>query len=523
MIPSAERGQLLQLVLMLLAAALTAAVFQAVRGVALLRIEARAGAALQAAVWDRLLALPLPFFRGYSAGELAARAMGVEEMRRAISGGAVSALLTGVFSLANLGLLFAFDARLGAVAAALVGVALALCLAFGWAQMRGQRAILHLRSRTSGLVLQLLRGISKLRIAGAETQAFGEWARLFGEQRQRQFRARTLASVLAVFYSAYPTLCSLALFAAAAPRMGGDAPLRTGSFLGFLAAFHLCLGGALSACGALIGVLSAVPLYEQLKPILQTEPEGRRGSSDPGALSGALEFRQVTFRYPGAATDALRDLSFRVSPGEFVAFVGPSGSGKSTILRLLLGFEAPASGAVLFDGQELAGLDVQAVRAQIGGVLQSGRVTSDSLFSNIVGGGRASQDDAWEAARLAGLEEDIRRMPMGMHTVVNDGGGTLSGGQRQRLLIARALFNRAPIMVLDEATSALDNRTQATVAESLEGCRATRVVVAHRLSTVRDADRVYVVDGGRIVESGSPSELMAREGVFFRMAQRQLV
>ncbi|MEW5929403.1 MAG: NHLP bacteriocin export ABC transporter permease/ATPase subunit [Gemmatimonadota bacterium] len=520
-IPDAERGQLLQLTLVLLVSSLATTGFAAVRGTALLRIEARVGATLQAAVWDRLLALSLPFFRGYAAGDLAVRAMGIEEIRRTLSGTVVTSLLGGAFSLANFALLFYYDPLLAAVAAAMVAAALAAYVGVGWLQLRRQRAVLRLHSRTSGTVLQLLNGIAKLRMAGAEVHAFGLWARLFGQQRREQLRARALGNWLALFTAVCPVVCTLVLFALG-PRPGSGAAMGTGEFLGFMAAFNLGLAGALSCGTALVGALAAVPLYEHARPILHTLPEVHAGKHDPGELSGAVELQHVTFRYSADGPATLHDVSLRVRPGEFVAFVGPSGSGKSTLLRLLLGFEAPEAGAVAFDEQDLAGLDVQAVRRQLGTVLQDGTLLSGSIFDNIVGSAAASHDDAMEAARLAGMEEDVRQMPMGLHTVVSDGGRTLSGGQRQRLMIARALLRRPRILLLDEATSALDNRTQAVVAESLARLKATRIVVAHRLSTVMGADRIYVVDGGRIVESGTPAELLERRGLFHRMAQRQL-
>lgn len=520
-IPGAERGQLLQLTLVLLVAALAGTGFAAVRGTALLRVEARVGATLQAAVWDRLLALPLPFFRGYSAGDLAVRAMGIEEIRRALSGAVVTALLGGAFSLANLALLFYYDTVLAALAAAMVAAALAAYVGVGWLQLRHQRSVLKLHARTSGTVLQLLSGISKLRMAGAEVHAFGLWARLFSEQRREQLRTRALGNWLGLFNAVCPAVCTLALFAMSTRAAAGE-PLGTGAFLGFMAAFNVCLAGALASGTALIGALAAVPLYEQARPILHACPETDAGKHDPGELSGAVELQHVTFRYAADGPAVLRDVSLRVRPGEFVAFVGPSGSGKSTLLRLLLGFEAPEAGSVSYDEHDLSGLDVQTVRRQVGTVLQDGVLLSGSIFDNIAGSAAASHDEAMEAARLAGLDGDVRQIPMGLHTFVGDGGKTLSGGQRQRLMIARALLNRPRILLLDEATSALDNRTQAVVAESLARLKATRIVVAHRLSTVMGADRIYVVDGGRIVETGTPQELLERRGLFHEMARRQL-
>ncbi|HMQ35496.1 MAG TPA: ATP-binding cassette domain-containing protein, partial [Chloroflexaceae bacterium] len=187
------------------------------------------------------------------------------------------------------------------------------------------------------------------------------------------------------------------------------------------------------------------------------------------------------------------------------------------------GFERPTAGAGTSDGRDLASLDLRAVRRQLGVVLQSSGLMTDDLFRNIVGAAPLPVEAAWEAARLVGLEEEIRRLPMGMYTVVSEGGRTFSGGQRQRILLARALARRPRILLLDEATSALDNLAQATVAESLARLAVTRVVIAHRLSTIRAADRIVVLDGGRIVQSGTYAELIARDGPFARLARRQLV
>lgn len=535
-IPGAQRGQLAQLTLGLVVCALAVAAFETVRGVAVLRIEGRVGPGLQAAVWDRLLTLPLPFFRQYTAGDLATRAMGVEEMRSIASGTVITILLSGVLSLANIALLFYYDFRLAWIGIALIGVGLAVSWALSYLQIRQQRLILPLRSRIAGVVHQLLMGISKLKAAGAEVYGFGLWAHLFSKQRRLQFRARTLRNAQIVVSAMFPLLATLVLFHAVAgqsaisdadtfagERRPLDAMMRTGDFLAFIAAFNLALTAMLSSSTALVGALAIVPLYEQLKPILDAAPEVHTGKRDPGELSGAIELQHVTFRYQPDVPPALHDVSIRVRPGEFVALVGPSGSGKSTILRLLLGFELPEAGSVAYDEQDLRGLDPEAVRQQIGVVTQDGRLMPGDIFTNIVGSSAVGIEAAWEAARMAGLDEDIRRTPMGMHTVVSDGGGTFSGGQRQRLMIARALLHRPRIVFFDEATSALDNRMQDIVSRSLLQLKATRIVVAHRLSTIRNADRVYVIQAGRLVEAGTFEDLLAGGGEFGQIARRQLV
>ncbi|WP_353265419.1 NHLP bacteriocin export ABC transporter permease/ATPase subunit [Gemmatimonas sp.] len=521
-IPGAQRDQLVQLTVVLIACALATALFNATRSVALLRVEGRMGTTVQAAIWDRLLALPMSFFRPYTAGDLAVRAMGIDSIRQVVSGATVSALLGGVFSLVNFGLMFWYSSVMAWKATLLIVVAVAIASTGSLLQLRHQRVAVGIHAKVSGVVLQLLMGVAKLRVAGAETRAFSRWATRFADQRQRQFRAERVGNVVQAVQGSFPIVASLVLFWAALPLLASGNVLPTGNFLAFLSAYGSAQGALLGTCTALLSTLSTVPLYEQARPILTTEPEVDEAKGDPGLLTGEIALDHVYFRYSVDGPPTLRDLSLRVKPGEFVALVGPSGSGKSTILRLLLGFEQPESGVVSYDGQDLAGLDVQAVRRQIGVVLQNGQLMSGDIFTNIAGSARVTIDEAWEASRMAGFDEDVNAMPMGMHTVISEGAATLSGGQRQRLMIARAIVQRPRILFFDEATSALDNRTQAIVSASLDRLRATRVVVAHRLSTVVNADRIVVVERGQVVQQGRYDELLAQPGPFAELARRQL-
>ena len=520
-IPEADRGLLVQLVAALVASALGSAAFHATRGFAMLRLESRMDVTVQAAVWDRLLKLPTGFFRRFTAGELASRAGAISAIRQLLSGATVTSILGAVFSVFYVGLMFYYSATLTWWALGVTAVALAATLAAAWLQLRHQREVSEVQSRLQGRVLQFLTGLTKLRVAGAEAKAFAHWARDFGRQRALQVRARRSADGLATFNAAFPVLSSLVLFAVMVS--GEEGPLLpVGAFVAFHAAFAAFTAAVLSLSSAFTSVLLAVPLYEQAEPILGALPEVDATKADPGELAGRIGVEHVTFRYAPDGPPTLQDVTVRAEPGEFVALVGPSGSGKSTVLRLLLGFETPEAGAVLYDDKDLAEVDVAAVRRQLGVVLQSGGLMQGDVFRNIVGSSGATHDDAWEAARMAGLDRDLRAMPMGMHTVVSEGGSTLSGGQRQRLLIARAVVGRPRLLFFDEATSALDNHTQATVSRSLEALEATRVVVAHRLSTIQNADRIYVLERGRVVQEGTYDELLARPGLFAELAARQL-
>jgi NHLM bacteriocin system ABC transporter ATP-binding protein len=521
-IPGAQQSQLLQMTLILVVCAFSAAMFEITRSVALLRIEGRMGNAVQCAVWDRLLGLPMSFFRPYTAGELAVRAMGIDGIRQVVSGSTVAAVVAGITSLGNFALLFHYSARLAAWATLLIAIALGVTGIGAYLQLTHQREVAALQSKTSGVVLQLLSSIAKLRVASAEAHAFASWARKFSEQRRLQFRVRSVGNWVAAFNAGFPTAAYMLVFWAALVPLTETHTMRTGDFLAFVSAFAISLAGTVAASNALLAMLLAIPLYEQARPILVTRPEVDGAKEAPGELAGDIDIQHATFRYEADGPLVLRDLTVHVKPGEFVAFVGPSGSGKSTILRLLLGFESLEAGSIYYDGRELGGLDVRAVRRQIGVVLQSGRLMTGDIYTNIVGSAPLPMEAAWEAARMAGFADDIRQMPMGMHTVISEGGSTLSGGQRQRLMIARAIVKRPRILLFDEATSALDNRTQGIVSASLERLHATRIVIAHRLSTIMHADRICVVQRGELVESGSYTDLIHRDGLFAELAARQL-
>jgi ATP-binding cassette subfamily C protein len=520
-IPEASRSQLVQIVSLLLSLTVASFLLQFVRAMAVLRAETRIDEAVQAGVWDHLLRLPARFFRDFTAGDLALRAGGIGPMRQAISGALTGALLTGIFAVWYAGLMFYYDTRMAAWAsAALFAIA---CGSVGLAalQLRHQRRAAVVQTRLSGLVLQLITGLSKLRVAGAEIRAFSRWAHGFAEQRRSYVAARRAGNTLAAVQAAAPVLLLALIYRTMIGAEG--ASLTTGEFLAFQTAL-LSLSGATTSITAVFAAgAQALPFFEQVKPILHCRPESDARRADPGELTGDVEIRHVSFAYSEQTPPVLDDVSMHIRAGAFVALVGPSGSGKSSILRLLLGFETAQSGSIYFDGQDIAGLDLHALRRQFGVVLQEAGILAGDLFTNIVGASDATMDDAWEAARIAGLADDIRAMPMGMHTAVDQNGTTISGGQRQRLMIARAIVTRPRILLLDEATSALDNVTQQQVNGGLSALQATRIVVAHRLTTVMNADRIYVFDGGRIVEQGEFHSLIQQRGLFHRLVERQLV
>jgi NHLM bacteriocin system ABC transporter ATP-binding protein len=519
-IPTGNQRQLLLAVAALTIAGLATAALQVARGVAQVRAEGRADVALQAALWDRLLKLPAPFFRGYTAGDLASRAMGLTNLRQILTGTVSTSVLTGVFSLFSFILLFVYNAGLALMAVAIVALGMGLTLALIGRQLGTLRALNRVENRLAGITLQFLTGMAKIRVAGAEPRAFADWAENQAEQSRLSTRAQLVSIRINVILSALPLAATMVIFWAFSVFGSG---MQTGTFIAFTTAFAQGLVAMLGLGMAASTLAQTIPLYESARPILEALPEVTGERVHPGALKGDIELTGVNFRYVAEGPLVLEDLSIRARQGQFVALVGPSGSGKSTIMRLLLGFESPESGSIHYDGRNLATLDLQAVRRQLGVVMQSSRVFPGSVLQNIVGTSTLTLDDAWEAAGLAGLDEDIRAMPMGMQTFIVEGGSTLSGGQRQRLLIARAIVQRPRILLFDEATSALDNQTQAIVSRALGALRATRIVIAHRLSTIMHADRIDVLLEGRIVQSGVYEELLAQPGPFQELARRQVL
>ncbi|MFW5993165.1 MAG: NHLP bacteriocin export ABC transporter permease/ATPase subunit [Desulfohalobiaceae bacterium] len=520
-IPDANQTQLLYVGAILVSAAISGGLFEAVKAVSTVRLSSKVERRIQSGVMDRLLALPTPFFRRFTAGDLADRTLSINAMREILSGVTLQSIMGGIFSSFSLALLFYYSWKLALVALGITLIAGGLMFWIGVLQVRYQRTIQRLQGKLQGMVLQFISGISKLRVSGTEDRAFSAWAETFSPMRKSTFKAAKAQNHLDAFTSSLRALSLLVIFGWIAFTSLLE-QMSVGDIVAFNSAFAQFQMAMNKLAMTAVSSLQVVPMYERAKPILDAEPEVSLDKAGPGELTGHIEVNNANFRYDPDGPLILKDVSLEVQPGEFAAVVGGSGSGKSTLLRLLLGFEAPESGGVYYDSQDLDSLDVVAVRRQLGVVMQNSQLMSGDIFSNIVGSSNLSQEQAWEAARMAGLEEDIQNMPMGMHTMITPGGGTLSGGQRQRLLIARAIVHKPRILYFDEATSALDNKTQKTVSQSLEHLNSTRIVIAHRLSTIQNADKIFVLDRGRLVQQGDYQELVAQPGLFSELARRQI-
>jgi NHLM bacteriocin system ABC transporter ATP-binding protein len=525
-IPSAQPRLLVQMGLALLVVSITMALFSLVRSLMVLRIQDKMDMTIQAAVWDRVLRMPASFTRRYSVANLEGRVRACQKIIRILSARTVASIFAGAFSALNFLVLFWFNATLALLALGLVALAAG---AVTWFRRRSVKIAINAPDsplKLSTLVLQLIQGVGKLRAAGAEGRAFALWAREHALGEVPTVGQATLRVGERVLFRALDHTAVLVLFAAAGYMISGSASgggrehLSAGEFVGFFAAFGGVFHGVLSLCETLIDVVAVSGAYFKAKPILDTMPLAEQGKVRPGPLSGKLEVNKVGFAYFGGPP-VLQEVSLSARPGDFVAIVGPSGCGKSTLLRLMLGFEQPKNGAISFDDQDLAELHLRQLRRQFGVVLQDTRLLSGDILSNIVGDSGASLDAAWAAAEAAAVADELRALPMGMYTVIGDGPSTLSAGQRQRILLARALVRQPAVLFLDEATSMLDGKAQARVMASLKRLRVTRVVVAHHLATLKDADQIIVLDAGRVAERGTYQELMALKGRFHAMANDQ--
>jgi ATP-binding cassette subfamily B protein len=527
-LPDRDLGLLIQIAGILIAAGLTRVALEWTQSRSLLLPQQQGAARSQLASIQRMLALPIGFFRTYSIGDLQLRFGALDRLREEIQslldGGLLKVVLSSIYAL----FLLKISVKLTLLAFVIALMLLIPTAILGIQSRPLQRRQEEINGQAQSRNLELISSVSKLRLAGAETRAAHWWAEQFRRTVVLEQALDAKEAIGKLLGSIIPNLGNLLLYvvitkllaeAAAMPNL--SAP-NAGQLLGFFSAFGTFIGAMASFAELLVGAFDVPVIYEFAQPILKASPEVSDALLDVPVLQGGLEFDRVSYRYEPDLPLVLDTVSFNARPGKFLAIVGPSGSGKSTIVRLMLAFDKPENGVIRYDGQSLNGLRPDSLRRQIGTVMQSNALFSGSLFEAIAGGQVISIEQAWEAAEQAGLADDIQQMPMGMQTVIPEGGGTLSGGQRQRVAIARAIVRRPRLLIFDEATSALDNRTQAVVSQSLEKLSITRVVIAHRLSTIRHADQIVVLQAGQVRQQGGFDNLLAEDGLFARMMERQI-
>ena len=483
------------------------------------RISTKLSISVQAASMIRVLSLPAGFFKKYSSGELSEYLKYMNGLCSTMVDVMLSTGITGVFSLVYLAQIFHY-ARSLVIPSLLVTVAtVVIGMISSMMQMNINRERMTLSAKEKGLSLSLINGIQKIRLSGAENRAFAKWADIYAQEAALTYHQPLFIRLNSVITTAISLCGTILMYYVAVQNR-----VSVADYYSFNTAYAYISSAFSSMASVALAVASIKPSLDIIMPLLEAEPEQQEGRETVTSISGSIELSHVTFQYTPDGPKILDDLSLNIPARQYVAIVGRTGCGKSTLIRLLLGFEESNKGAIYFDRKDTRHLDMRSVRKLIGTVMQDGRLFGGSIYENItISAPTLTLQEAWDAAEVAGMAEDIRRMPMGMNTMIQDGGGGISGGQRQRLMIARAVAPKPKVLFLDEATSALDNITQKQVAEALDKMRCTRIVIAHRLSTIKNCDRILVLDAGRIVEDGTYDELMEKKGFFAELVERQQV
>ena len=514
---SGRSDALIAIAICTLCISLSARLISSINGLMQNRLLTKTSLGVQAAMMMRLMSLPAGFFRKYSPGELKTRSLAVNQFCGLLLGIVMNTGLTALCSLLYIGQIFRFAPALALPALGMVLLTVALSLLTLLARIRINRQQLDLSAKESGMSYSLITGVQKIKLAGAEHRVFAKWLGLYAQGAALNYNPPLFLKLSGVFTLAIGLLSTI-LFYYLAIKNG----MEPSTYYAFTVSYGLLIGAFNSLSGMVQSAAQLKPILEMAEPFLKAEPETAENKEQVTKISGAVELSHVSFRYEEDGPYVLDDLSLKIHPGEYVALVGRTGCGKSTLLRLLLGFEKPEKGAIYFDGKDLEGLDLPSLRRKIGTVTQDAGLFQGDIYSNIViTAPELSLDEAWEAAETAGIAEDIRSMPMGMHTMIGEGQGGISGGQRQRIMIARAIAPKPKLLMFDEATSALDNKTQRQVSQALDAMGCTRLVIAHRLSTIRHCDRILVLEGGKIVEDGSYEALMQQGGFFAELVARQ--
>ena len=481
------------------------------------RLQIKTSLAVEAAVMMRIMNLPANFFRNYSSGELSSRYSAVTQLSELLLSNVFSTGLSAILSLLYITQIFHYAPALVVPALLIILASILVSVLSSLTQIRISRQIMEKGAKENGLSFALISGVQKIKLAGAEKRAFAKWGRAFAEVSELSYNPPILIRANSAITTAVSLAGTIVLY-----YLAVTTSVSPSEYIAFNTAFGAVTGAFAALTGVALSVARIKPILEMAEPILQTEPESAENKSMVTRLSGNIELSNVYFRYNQNMPYVVNGMSLKIRAGEYIALVGTTGCGKSTLVRLLLGFETPEKGAIYYDGKDISGLDLRSLRRRIGTVTQDGSLFQGDIYSNIViSAPHLTLGDAWEAAEIAGIADDIRAMPMGMQTLISEGQGGISGGQKQRLMIARAVAPKPKILIFDEATSALDNRTQKKVSEALDALKCTRIVIAHRLSTIKNCDRILVLDKGEIQEDGTYDELIAKNGFFAELVERQ--
>ena len=514
---SGEMNMLYALTFFMISASVGRLLFSTVCNMITQAVQTKQSVAIEAAVMMRVLSLPASFFRQFSAGELYSRTQSITELYKQLASMILSTGVTSVFSLVYIVQIFHYTPALVVPAMAITIITFVFSVVSTLLNTEVARSSMQLAAKENGMNYAMITGIQKIKLAGAEKRAFARWGRLYSKEAEFLYNPPMIIKMNSVISAAIGLIGTVVMYSAAI-----SSGVTYDNYVAFTASFGYISGAFMEISSIALVIAGIRPTLEMVKPILEQEPEATGGKQIVTRLGGNIEMNHVCFRYSDTMPDILDDLSIKIRAGEYVAVVGETGCGKSTLVRILLGFEKPRKGAVFYDGKDINSLDLRSLRRHIGVVMQNGKLLMGSIFENItISAPWLGLDAAWEAAEAAGIAQDIREMPMGMQTMISEGQGGISGGQKQRLLIARAIAPKPNVLIFDEATSALDNITQKKVTEALDSYRCTRIVIAHRLSTIQACDRILVLRQGKIAEDGTYEELIAQNGFFAELVERQ--
>ena len=501
----------------MICATISRLMIESVKNLFMARIRTKMNVTVEAATMARVMSLPAAFFKNHSSGELFSRTQNMNSLCSMLVDAVFTSGLTSLFSLIYITQIFDFAPALVAPALLVILATLVVTVVTALTQIRVSRRQMELGAKASGMSYALITGVQKIKLSGAEKRAFARWGNLYARQAKVLYNPPAIIRYNTVITQLITLAGTFIMY-----YMAIASNVAVADYYAFNAAYGIVSGAFLSFSGLALTAANIKPILDMAKPIMDAVPEVSEGKQVITRLSGGIELNNISFRYNEHMPNVVDDLSLKIRPGQYVAIVGATGCGKSTLMRIMLGFETPQKGAVYYDGKDLSGIDLKSLRRRIGTVMQAGKLFQGDIFSNItISAPWLTLDDAWEAAELAGIADDIRRMPMGMNTMISEGSGGVSGGQRQRLMIARAIAPKPKILMFDEATSALDNVTQKKVSKSLDGLKCTRIVIAHRLSTIKHCDRIVYLEKGRIVEDGTYEELIEKNGKFADLVARQ--
>ena len=514
---SGQMPMLYGLMFFMISAAIGNVLFSTVSNLITQAVQTKQTVAIEAAVMMRVLSLPASFFRRFSAGELYNRTQSFTDLCKLLASAVLSTGLTSVFSLVYITQIFHYTPALVVPSLVITLITVVFSIVSTLINTQVSRESMKLAAQESGMNYAMITGIQKIKLAGAEKRAFARWGRLYAKEAQYLYNPPIVIKMNSVISTAIGLIGTVVMYSAAI-----SSGVTFDNYVAFTSSYGYISGAFMQLSSVALLIAGIRPTLEMVSPILKEAPETAEKKQTVTTLGGNIELSHVCFRYADNMPDVLDDLSIKIRSGEYVAIVGETGCGKSTLIRILLGFEKPRKGAVIYDGRDINSLDLRSLRRHIGVVIQNGKLMMGSIFENItISAPWLGMDDAWEAAEAAGIARDIREMPMGMQTMISEGQGGISGGQKQRLLIARALAPKPKVLMFDEATSALDNLTQKKVTEAITSYNCTRIVIAHRLSTIQSCDRILLLRNGKITEDGTYDELIERQGFFAELVERQ--